>query len=223
MVKEFLQSRFRLHSLFATADFEETQIPKTLIDHLHRITQKELERISLLKSPNQVLGLFQMREDESGPSKQPDDLILILDDIKDPGNLGTIIRTADWFGIKSIVCSPDTVDVYNPKVIQSTMGSLARVRVYYADLENYLEQLSETTTVYGAMLNSQSVYEMQLPESSVLIIGSESHGIANNILPYVNHKISIPTFSSSGNTRAESLNASIATAILCSEFRRQHK
>jgi TrmH family RNA methyltransferase len=140
-------------------------------------------------------------------------LILVLDGIRDPGNLGTIIRIADWFGIQHLVCSNDTVELYNPKVVQSTMGSLLRVNVHYVELNEFLEKLNDVT-IWGALLKGQNVYELKEAKKGILMMGSESHGIHEAHLKYINKPITIPNIGGS----AESLNAAVATAILCSEF-----
>lgn len=143
-----------------------------------------------------------------------DNLVLLLDDIKDPGNMGTIIRTADWFGVKNIICSTQTVDAFNPKVIQATMGSLARVNVSYGNLSKWLEDL-KGVNIYGAVLDGEDVSGIDKPNNSILIIGSEAHGISKDVLKYVNMPVSILRSSKGG---AESLNAAIATSILLYSF-----
>ena len=152
-------------------------------------------------------------------------LTLVLDDIKDPGNLGTIIRIADWFGIENIVCSPETVDVFNPKVVQATMGSISRIMVHYVPLMEFLEvqSLKFKVPVYGALLEGKNIYNEKLSTEGLIVIGNESKGISEKLLPFITEKISIPTFShyKSNGGEAESLNAAIATSIICSEFRRR--
>ncbi|MCB2222314.1 MAG: RNA methyltransferase [Bacteroidetes bacterium] len=220
IVNEFIHSRFRLHSIFATHEFQ-----TTLKDNhkIFTISQKELERISLLKTPNQVVAIFHIDDGLDSRPPVPHDLTLVLDDIRDPGNMGTIIRTADWYGIQQLVCSDKCVDIYNPKVVQATMGSLARVNVHYTNLENYLSELPQSIPTYGAIMGSSSLYELKLPPVAVLVIGNESHGISPPLLSQIKHQISIPSFTKSDQPGPESLNASVATAILCSEFRRQNK
>ena len=151
------------------------------------------------------------------PSRQ---LILALDDIQDPGNLGTIVRIADWFAIPTILCSENTADIYNPKVVQATMGSLARVNVVYLDLENYIRQHASEFPVYGTLLDGKDIYHENLGSHGLIVMGNEGNGIAAAIITFVNKPLYIPTFAKSGN-RAESLNVAIATAITCSEFRRR--
>jgi len=224
LVGELLNSKFILHSLYFV-DRRKVNIPfeKCLDDQLFSITEKELSRISLLKTPNQVLALFHMDQTPNLTPQNISDLVIILDEIKDPGNLGTIVRTADWFGIKNIVCSENCVDIYNPKVVQATMGSIARVNVSYADLKCFISDIPPEIDVFGAMADGKNMYDMELPSKVVLIIGSESHGISEELIPFLTERISIPPFASDFVLHAESLNASIATAIICSEFRRQIK
>jgi TrmH family RNA methyltransferase len=186
------------------------------------ISNKELDRISMLKTPNQVLALVSIPGQTMLKPSAPDDLTLVLDEIKDPGNLGTIIRTADWFGIKKIICSENCVEIYNPKVIQATMGSIARVEVIYANLVSIFSELPKGVKIYGTVLDGKNIYKTELRQNSYLVIGSESHGISKEIMKYITDFITIPTYAAS-SAQAESLNASIATAISFAEFRRQSK
>lgn len=173
------------------------------------INETELERISQLQTPNQVLAVCKQWQ-----GKEPDagkDFCLYLDTVQDPGNLGTIIRIADWFGVKNIVCSKDCAEQYNPKVVQSTMASIARVNVFYDEEGKWLSK--QTTTIYAATLGGASVYELEKASNGVLIIGNESKGIAAAILPLANKQITIPK-----KGAAESLNAAVATGIILSHL-----
>ena len=147
-------------------------------------------------------------------------LILALDGVQDPGNLGTIIRIADWFGITDIVCSEDTADAYNPKTVQATMGSIARTKIVYTDLSAYLESLPNETPVYGTMLDGTDIYEQSLTRHGVIIMGNEGKGISKEITRHINHRLFIPEYPKD-RPSAESLNVAIATAITCAEFRRR--
>ncbi|MGJ8592122.1 MAG: TrmH family RNA methyltransferase [Aquaticitalea sp.] len=208
-VEEFLNSGFELHHLFATKnEFQVEERQHTLIK------EAELKKISTLKNPNTVLGLFKMPEPKSVETSK---LILALDDVRDPGNLGTIIRLCDWFGIEHMVCSEATVDCYNPKVVQATMGSLTRVSIHYLDLEAFLK--STEGTKFGAFMEGKNIYNSSLPESGILVMGNEANGISSKIEALIDQKISIPRFGSLKST--ESLNVATATAILLSEFRRR--
>lgn len=187
---------------------------------VYEITETELSKISQLSTPNKVVALINYFENQEFNISQLNTLVLALDDIKDPGNLGTIVRIADWFGITDIFCSKQCVDIYNPKVVQSTMGSIARVHVYYTELSEFLMTASEYTTIYGALLEGDNIYKSQLTQSGIVVIGNESRGISENIMPYIHKKLKIPSFSLNTGNSAESLNASVATAIFCSEFKR---
>lgn len=179
------------------------------------VTYEELKRISLQVKPNQVLAVCKYFELETDikPNTQ---LYLYLDDIRDPGNMGTIIRLADWFGMDTVFCSPNCVDIYNPKVIQSCMGAFLRVKTVYDELEN-IQALHSFERIYGAVMDGNSIYNSEL-KPSLLIIGNEANGISEANLLKINHPITIPSHPSSGT---ESLNAAIATALICGEFFRQ--
>jgi TrmH family RNA methyltransferase len=204
-ISEFLNSHFVLHELFSTeASFS---------CHYTTITEVELKKISALKSPNTALALFKIPEFTAVDDSK---LIVALDAIRDPGNLGTIIRLCDWFGIDDVICSIETVDCFNPKVVQATMGSLTRVNVNYLDLEDFLKKTK--LQKYGAFMDASNVYTEHLPEKGILILGNEANGISKAIEVLVDKKITIPRF---GHLQAtESLNVATATAILLSEFRR---
>lgn len=226
LASEMLHSHFEIDSLFATGswiELNQQMLPDTL--EVIQVSNRELERISTLKTPNEVVSVVKVPADQKyDPVKMArHDLVLVLDEIKDPGNLGTIIRTADWFGIRLIVCSSNCVELYNPKVVQSTMGSIARVPVMVTDLSAMFRSNPEDIPVYGAVLDGRNMYDEKLPGMGFLVIGSESHGISGKILPHLTKPISIPAHTHNKGTHAESLNASVATAILCAEFRRVSK
>ncbi|TVZ56732.1 TrmH family RNA methyltransferase [Lutibacter sp. Hel_I_33_5] len=209
VVHEFINSDFEVEKLFAVDDysFNNKNIDVVLV------SETELKKVSSLKTPNKVLALFRI---PSFSDHQNKGLIVGLDAINDPGNLGTIIRLCDWFGIKELVCSKDTVDCYNQKVVQASMGSLTRVQINYVDLESYLK--SSDLPKFIADMNGENVYKTTLPEEAILIMGNEANGISDSIKELVNHTISIPQFGEIKET--ESLNVATATAILLSEFRR---
>ena len=183
-----------------------------------RITDDELRRLSFLQHPQQVLALFPLSQ-ISNSKIQTSNLSLALDGVQDPGNLGTIIRLADWFGIESIYCSEDTVDAWNPKVVQATMGSIARVNIIYMNLPEMLDNLPADFPVYGTFLDGENIYEQSLSENGLIIMGNEGNGISEAVRSRITHRLLIPSFRQ-GDT-AESLNVAIATAITCSEFRRK--
>lgn len=206
-INELLESHLELHALYTTESFNVDASKEILI------SETDLKRISFLTTPNTALAVFKIPEQKH---IENDGLIVALDDVRDPGNLGTIIRLCDWFGIKHLVCSKETVDCYNPKVIQATMGSITRVSVSYVDLMAFLK--STNSSVFGAFMEGENVYKRELPKQGVLVMGNEANGISKDIETLVNEKISIPRF---GDLQAtESLNVATATAILLSEFRR---
>ena len=178
------------------------------------ISEKELAKISQLKNPQKVLAVFEIPKLQKMELQKG--LILVLDGIADPGNLGTMIRLCDWFGIKQIICSEDTVDCYNPKVIQATMGSIARVQLHYLEVPNLLKQTKRT--IYATQMAGQNVYQTTLEEDAFLVMGNEANGIRDTVRKYCTQTLSIPRFGEFQKT--ESLNVATATAILLSEFKR---
>ncbi len=180
----------------------------------------EIKKVSFLQHPQNILGIFETNVEDKVPTFREGCLWLALDGIQDPGNLGTIVRIADWFGIERIICSKDTADIYNPKVVQATMGSIARVGVTYTDLVPFLKGLPACTHIYGTMLDGDDIYGYPLKECGVIVMGNEGKGISPEVRDTLTDRLLIPTFHSDGNT-AESLNVSTATAIICSEFRRR--
>jgi len=236
LVLDLIHSEFIIPEIYANSawifdnreEVEEKGIP------LFEISPYEMERISALSNPSPVLAVVKMREPDpaalryqaliNSPTYQlTRSLSLALDDIRDPGNLGTIIRLADWFGINTVFCSLSSVDLYNPKVVQATMGSIARVKVIYTELENLLKEVSGEMPVYGALLEGENLYNQNLTSHGLLLIGNESRGISNRLLPFITRKISIPFYGRMDQGKAESLNASMAASIICAEFRRQMK
>lgn len=184
------------------------------------VTTEELTRASLLRTPQQVLAIFRKRKDIDNKTEIFRSLCLALDGVQDPGNLGTIIRLADWFGIRYIFCSPDTADVYSPKAVQATMGSLARVHVHVADLPSLIRDLPEGTPIYGTFLDGENMYEKTLSNNGLLIMGNEGRGIRDEVRELVNQRLFIPAYPEERGA-SESLNVGVATAIVCAEFRRQ--
>lgn len=213
VVGDLLQ-RYRPKAVFATADW---QAPAGIKPQL--VTDDELRRISFLQHPQQVLALFPLPSVNSLPSSVNSELSLALDGVQDPGNLGTIIRIADWFGISTIICSEDTVDAWNPKVVQATMGSIARVNIIYINLSDFLDSLPADFPVYGTFLDGENIYTQELTHEGLIIMGNEGNGISDAVRAKVNRRLLIPDFHQ-GET-ADSLNVAIATAITCSEFRRR--
>ncbi|MGX7689226.1 TrmH family RNA methyltransferase [Flectobacillus roseus] len=213
-VVELLSSDFELESLYVTEDFyKET---KPLLDkqplRAEIVGQAELEKAGTFSSNNAALAVAKMKSNQELLLNDTE-YALVLDEIRDPGNLGTIIRIADWYGIQKIICSEGTVDLYNPKVISSTMGSFTRVSLFYTDLVKYLK--GQQKPIYGAFLDSENVHTLNFAPSGYIIIGNEANGISEAVGEVVTHKITIPRFGG-----AESLNAGIATAVICDNLRR---
>lgn len=182
------------------------------------LTPEELQKASLLMHPQQVIALFQIPENELNLDLLKDELILMLDGVQDPGNLGTIARVADWFGIRHIICSPDTADIYNPKAVQATMGALARVKFYYTELAMVLSQYSGP--IYGTFLDGNNIYKEELSRNGIIVMGNEGKGISQRTREMINRRLLIPNYPE-GTLTTESLNVAIATSIVCAEFRRR--
>ena len=208
-ITEFINSNVQLHHIYSTTDaFEVSK------DKLSIISESDLKKMSQLKTPNTALGVFSIPKPKSIDSTE---LLVALDDVRDPGNLGTIIRLCDWFGIQDLLCSKTTVDCYNPKVIQATMGSLTRVNINYVDLEEFLSTYK--APVFGTFMSGEMIYNCNLPDKGILIMGNEANGISESIESMVTKKLTIPRF---GHLKAaESLNVATATAICLNEFKRK--
>ena len=209
VIQELVESNFELVHLYTTQnDFEEVSKEKRTI-----IPESDLKKISALATPNTCLAVFKIPVErkiiESG-------LILALDSIRDPGNLGTILRLCDWFGIGQLICSNETVDIYNPKVVQATMGSIARVNVNYIDLESFVSQTK--LAVFGTFMDGNNIYKTDLPQEGIIIMGNEANGISTELEKLIKKRLTIPRFGTLQKT--ESLNVAAATAIVLSEFRR---
>jgi TrmH family RNA methyltransferase len=207
VINEFIDAQFEVHSLYALENADIQQ------NNAEIVSKEELKKISFLKNANSSLAVFKISKEKNISEKG---LIVALDAIRDPGNLGTIIRLCDWFGVHQIICSKDTVDCYNPKVIQATMGSISRVNVVYTDLSETIEKT--TIPVYGACMEGSNVYRKELPQNAIIVLGNEGKGISEEIMNLLSEKITIPKF---GNLqKTESLNVAMATSILLSEFKR---
>lgn len=209
VVQELLNSNFELQDLFTTKqDFLTVSKNK-----VHAISDAELKKISALTTPNTCLAVFKIPKAKEMVEKG---LIVALDDVRDPGNLGTIIRLCDWFGIETLFCSEESVDIYNPKVVQATMGSISRVNVVYGNLEAFLSQTK--LPVFGTFMDGKNIYQEELPKEGIIIMGNEANGISTSVEKLVSERIAIPRF---GNLQVtESLNVATATAIILSEFKR---
>jgi TrmH family RNA methyltransferase len=213
-VIEFINSSYQAEAIYHTASFAPKMLKLSRKINLYEISVTDLEKISSLKTPQDVVALVKIPAwpvPDNAQLKQK--FAIILDGIQDPGNMGTIIRTADWFGIGYIICSMDTVDVYNPKVVQASMGSLSRIRVHYADLAATIPQIN--IPVFGAMLNGESIYQTDFGHEGLIVMGNEGNGVRPDIERLISKAVTIPRIG-----HAESLNVGIATALFCSEIRR---
>ncbi len=214
LIEEVVHSHFEVEAIFSTNDtFKEFGS--------ERVSPKEMERISQLKSANSSLALVKIPQYELDMGELQQCLSLALDDVQNPGNLGTIIRIADWFGVRDILCSKSSADFLNSKVVQATMGAITRVRVHYTDLEGVLGYLgSNSTPIYGTYMDGANIYSTELKTCGVVVMGNEGHGISKGVERYVTDRIAIPAYSTIGGG-SESLNVGVATGIICAEFRRQ--
>lgn len=213
-IVEFLKSDYQLHSIYYTPKLSAT-LPKISANiNLFEVTETELAKISTLQTPQGILALVHLPTIKKlDVSTLRNQFSLVLDGVQDPGNFGTIIRTADWFGIKNIVCSENTVEAYNPKTVQSTMGSLCRVNIVYTSLLPFLNDVK--IPVYGTLLEGRSIYQTQWGNEGLILLGNEGHGISKELIEKINVPVTIPRFG-----EAESLNVAVSAAIFCSEVRR---
>jgi len=212
VVGDLLMAKYSPIHLFATEEWATANNKQDCLI----VTPDELRKLSFLQHPQQVLAVFRM---PSYSKLQTSSLTLALDGIQDPGNLGTIIRIADWFGINAIVCSEDTADAWNPKVVQATMGSISRVHIIYCNLSELIGSLPEDFPVYGTLLDGDNIYTQPLTPHGLIVMGNEGNGISPEIRSKVNRRLLIPSYGQEDT--AESLNVAIATAITCAEFRRR--
>lgn len=209
VIDEILNSSFELEHVYCTQDiFNNVESTKKSI-----IGESDLKKITALNTPNNCLAVFKIPVEQKIDSTG---LTVVLDDIKDPGNLGTIIRLCDWFGVSQIVCSLQSVDIYNPKVVQATMGSITRVAVFYTDLEEYLN--NSNAKIYGTFMEGENIYKTSLPTNGIVVFGNEANGISKTVEKFITDKIAIPRFGNLQST--ESLNVATAAAIVISEFKR---
>ena len=222
LVKEFLTANAPVMMLIAKPEFLDSLNPDLTrsVNVIEDINYEELKKISTLKTPHNALAVVHMPEHEMNISKILDQLCVALDFIQDPGNLGTIIRAAGWFGIKNIVCSTDCVDVYNPKVIQSSMGAILHVNVFYYDLRQFFTSAKEYVPIFGTLLEGDSIYNHRLSRKGIILLGNESKGISDEIKPYITDKIKIPKFSNA-REGIDSLNVGMAASVVFSEFLRK--
>lgn len=212
-IKEIIDAGFHIEMLYAT---NQNELP---VKNASTISTAEMERISFLQTPTSYFALVRIPQSISKYRISEDEFTLVLDEVQDPGNLGTIIRLADWFGISRIVCSTNTADCFNPKVVQATMGAIARLKIIYCNLHEVLKDArSRNISIFGTFMNGDNIYTIKLPRYGVLVMGNEGSGISKEIEPLVTQRLTIPSFKTEN---VESLNVAIATAICCSEFKRR--
>lgn len=214
---EFINSSYQIHSIYYTFQYS-SSLPKNNANiKLFEVNNVELEKISTLQTPQGILALVHIPAQQKIDAKSlHNSFSLVLDNVQDPGNFGTIIRTADWFGIKNIICSENTVEAYNPKTVQSTMGSLSRINLFYTNLNSFL---SETTLpVFGALLDGNNIYKTNWGNEGLILLGNEGHGIGADLIKKITIPVTIPNFG-----EAESLNVAVSAAIFCSELKRNAK
>jgi TrmH family RNA methyltransferase len=217
LVSELLKNS-RCHFLAALPEWVNAH-PGISAEEIIMATEAELNRATFMKTPPPVIALFHQPNHNAKQLDLKDGISLALDGVQDPGNMGTIVRIADWFGIEQIICSNDTADIYNPKTVQATMGAIARVRVIYTDIARFLQQ-HDQLPVYGTFLDGHNIYEETLPSTGIIVLGSEGRGISPEVKKRISRRLYIPSFPP-GRATSESLNVAIAAAIICSEFRRR--
>lgn len=216
-IREMLQAGLSLRKLYVISQTPNDILPGLLPSEL--ISEQEMQKISFLQTPSGYFAIFELPNRNPHFRIAPKELTLALDCIQDPGNLGTIIRLADWFGISTIVCSESTVDCYNPKVVQATMGAIARVSIVYTNLTDVLTAAREHfIPIYGTFMEGENIYTANLSGEGVLVMGNEGSGISSEIASLITDRITIPSFK---KENVESLNVAIATSICCSEFKRR--
>lgn len=218
-VYDLIECGFKAERILATEEWITTHNP----EGKHEITvvsDEELKRASFLRTPQGILALFRQPEYTTDYNAPTEKLCLALDDVQDPGNLGTIVRIADWFGIEEIYCSAGCADIYNPKTVQATMGAIGRVKIFYIDLPEFLSEVKEKAPIYGTFLDGDNMYCKELQNRGIIVMGNEGKGISTECAQYINKRLFIPNYPQ-GRSTSESLNVSTATAIICSEFRRR--
>lgn len=223
MVKELLQSRFETVEVFAVQSYID-ELPSALTKNVEIsiVSEKDLERLTHLKTANKAIALAKIPDNEDDSAYPQNGISIALENIQDPGNMGTIVRTAAWFGIKDVFCTPETVDIYNPKVIQSTMGAIFKVNVHYCDLFELAKKARQNSiTLYGTRLDGKNIYQSKLSGNAIIVMGNESKGMSSELSNEMDQNIKIPSYAPPAE-EMESLNVSIATAIVCAEFKRQN-
>jgi TrmH family RNA methyltransferase len=221
-IKDFLDTDFNLHYLIVRKNFENRQKLPAKAES-YEVSEHIMKKLSNFKNPPDVFAVFEIPEYPLPGSEVNNQLSLYCDTVQDPGNLGTIIRTAAWFGIHTLFCSEDTADMFNPKVIQASMGAVAKSRLHYVNAKSFFEEkISPELPVFGADLEGENIHEADLPAAGIIVMGNEGQGIGRETQKYVSRQLYIPNFSDKGK-QPESLNVAAAAAIICSEFRRRNK
>lgn len=219
LIHQLLAAKFKFHTIVATSQAMEQFSASNC--EIVEATYNEIKKISSLKTPQEVVAVCFQRKNSLPEVPGRNEIMIALDGIQDPGNLGTIIRLASWFGIGQVVCSPQTADCYNSKVIQATMGAIAHVNIHYTHLKNFLESAHQhQIPVYGTFLEGDNIYQSSLLPNGIIVMGNEGNGISPEVEKLIDHKLFIPSFALNGQN-VESLNVSVAAAIICSEFKRK--
>ena len=218
-VLDLMAAGLKADKLIATSEWLE-QHGRVSGAEVIEVSNDEMRRISFQQTPQGIMGIFRQPQHKLDTSAPERELCLALDNVQDPGNLGTIIRIADWFGIENIFCSIGTADIYNPKTVQATMGAIGRVKVHYTDLPTLLATIKDKAPLYGTFLDGEDIYQKELKNKGLIIMGNEGNGISKECGAHITERLFIPNYPI-GRETSESLNVSVATAIICSEFRRR--
>jgi RNA methyltransferase, TrmH family len=223
LISELLTSEIIIETIFTTREFSSLfqGIKNDNTCQILEVSGDEIKKISQLTTPQGCLAICKIPETILSDNPAQNNFVFCLDDIQDPGNLGTIVRLSDWFGMKEIICSPTTADIYNPKVVQATMGAISRVRVHYTTLKPFLElQTKWQVPVIGTFLDGENIYKSSLPSHGIIVLGNEGKGISDELVPLIKRRITIPDFHT-GRQKSDSLNVSVAASIIISEFKRR--
>ena len=222
MVEDLLHRDWEILEIYAQPEWIEKFIPSLPSIRIYEVNLETLKKISSLTTPHRVLAIVKIPQETVLPEIDPDDLVLALDGIQDPGNMGTILRIASWFGIKTVLNSHGCVDVYNPKVVQASMSAIFDVRAFTVHMEAILEDLKPLgIRIFGTFPEGHNIYHMDLPNGGIILLGNEAKGISESLLPFIDHRISIPAAPGHENRSVESLNVATAASIVCSEFYRR--
>ena len=220
-VQDLIDTGIEVKNIIATDEWLKTHKLNTTAE-ITVVNDDDMKKASFLRTPQGVLAIFKQPSHEIDYTLPERELCLALDNVQDPGNMGTIIRIADWFGIENIYCSNGSVDIYNPKTVQATMGAIGRVKIHYTNLPELIERLKEKTPVYGTFLDGEDIYSSKLNDRGIIVMGNEGNGISDECGRLIKERLLIPNYPKERST-SESLNVSVATAIVCSEFRRRAK